>query len=172
MVWDTVSRLLSQPQLIIDQVKKGEHKPLGHLETNLDRVGHALARKKIEADRMLDAYKIGAVDLHTLKQKMDKIRSEEAELNDERLRLETELDKAEAQELNEQKLLEFCRNLPNTLASLAFADRRQVLREVMDKIVVDGDEVTIYGIIPVPDEKVEDASIELHSPYQGKGVYM
>jgi len=164
LVWETVSRLLSQPQLIIDQVKKGEHKPLGHIETNLDRVRHALARKKIEADRMLDAYKIGAVGLHTLKQKMDEIRSEEAELNSERLRLETELLKAEAQELNEEKLLEFCRNLPDTLASLAFADRRQVLREVVDKIIVDGDEVTIYGIIPVPDEKVEDASIESHSP--------
>ena len=163
LVWDTVSRLLSQPQLVIDQVKKGEHKPLGYLETNLDRVRRALARKKIEADRMLDAYRIGAIDLHTLKQKMDEIRSEEAKLNEERLRLETELHKAAAQELNEEKLLEFCQNLPSTLANLAFTDRRQILREVVDKIIVDGDKVTIYGIIPEPDQKVENASIE--SPF-------
>ncbi len=51
--------------------------------------------------------KIGVVDLQTLKQKMDEIRSKEAELNDERVRLETELHKAEAQELNEEKLLEW-----------------------------------------------------------------
>jgi len=164
VVWDSVSRLLSQPQLIIEQVKKrGQANPTAYLEANLDRVCQALGRKKVEADRMLDAYKIGAIDLPTLKQKMDEIKKEEAGLTEENLRLEKELNKAEAQELNEEKLYQFCQSLPTTLANLSFEDKRQILREVIDKIVLDGNEVTIYGIIPLPEEEARDMSVELPS---------
>lgn len=117
-------------------------------------------------DRMLEAYKIGAIDLQTLKQKMDDIRSEETGLKEEELRLEAELRKAEAQELNTEKLYEFCKSLPAVLTSLDFGERWQILREVVDKIVVDNGEVTIYGIIPpTPEEIGEDASTVLHSPW-------
>jgi len=165
LVWDTVSRLLSRPQLIIDHVKMDGHKPLKHLQANLDRVQQALAKKKIETDRMLEAYKIGAIDLQTLKQKMDDIRSEEARLNEEELRLKAELRQAQAQELNEEKLFEFCQSLPAVLTGLDFEGKRQILREVVDRIAIDGTEVTVYGIIPpTPEEIAEDASIVLHSP--------
>jgi len=164
VVWESVSRLLSQPELIIEQVKnRGQANPSAYLQANLDRVSHALGRKKVEADRMLDAYKIGAIDLQTLKQKMDEIKNEEAGLNEEKLRLEKELHKAKAQELNEEKLYQFCQSLPTTLANLNFEDKRQIFREVIDRIVVDGNEVTIYGIIPLPEEKAKDMSVVLPS---------
>ncbi|MBA7628202.1 hypothetical protein ES703_35678 [subsurface metagenome] len=130
VVWDNVSRLLFQPELIIEQVKnRGQANPGAYLEANLDRVSHALGRKKIEADRMLDAYKIGAIDLQTLKQKVDEIKNEEAGLNEEKLRLDKELHKAKAQDLNEEKLYHFCQSLPATLANLHFDDKRQILKK-------------------------------------------
>ncbi len=52
--------------------------------------------------------------------------------------------------------------LPTTLANLNFKDKRGILREVADNIIVNGDEVTIYGIIPVPEE-MKDMSVELPS---------
>jgi len=166
LIWDTVSRLLSQPQLIIDQVENDGHKPLEHLKANLDRVGDTLAKKKIEADRMLEAYKVGAIDLPTLKRKMEEIGKDEVELNEQKLKLESELRKAEAEDLNEEKLYEFCRSLPTVLTGLNFKDKRQILREVIDKIVMNGDLATIYGIIPPPpQENSEDASIVFHSSY-------
>jgi len=163
-VWDGVSRLLSRPELIMEQVKnRGQANPSAYLEANLDRLSHALGRKKVEADRMLDAYKIGAIDLQTLKQKMDPIKNEEAGLNEEKLRLEKELHKTKAQELNEEKLYQFCQSLPATLANLNFDDKRQILKEVIDKIVVDGNELTIYGVIPLPEEKASEMSVGLQS---------
>lgn len=112
---------------------------------------------------MLDAYKIGAIDLQTLKRKMDEVKKEEAELTEEKFRLKGELRRVEAQELNEEKLCEFCQNLPTTLANLTFEDKRQILREVVDKVIVNEDEVTIYGIIPMPEDKVDDVSVALPS---------
>ena len=56
-------------------------------------------------------------------------------------------------------------DLPAVLTSLDFGERRQILKEVVDKIVVGNGEVTIYGIIPpTPEEIGEDASTVLHSP--------
>ena len=164
MVWGTVSHLLSQPKLISEQVKNQEQHPAGaYLEATLDRVSQAIERKEIEADRMLDAYKIGAIDLPTLKRKMDAINSEKASLSEEQARFESELHKAQAQELNDEKLYQFCQSLPTTLTNLDFEDKRQILREVIDRIVVDGDDLTIYGIIPMPKDKAKDVPVELPS---------
>jgi len=65
---------------------------------------------------------------------MDEIKSQESTLTKEKEALETELQKAKAQELNEDRLNDFCRNLPNVLDSLDYNQRRQILKEVVDKI--------------------------------------
>lgn len=164
VVWETVSRLLSQPELVIEQItNRDQTSTVVRLETDLKRVCQAIEKKVIEADRMLDAYKVGAIGLPTLKQKMDEIKREETKLQEEKSRLERELNKAEAQELNEEKLYQFCQSLPATLSTLNFEDKRQILREVVDKIVVEADEVTIYGIIPMPEDTVNNMSIGLPS---------
>ncbi len=164
VIWETISRLLSQPQLIIEQIKnRSQANPGAYLKASLERVCQALERKRVEADRMLDAYKIGVMDLQTLKRKMDEVKREEAKLTEEKFRLEGELRRGEVQKLNEGKLYEFCQNLPTTLANLTFEDKRQILREVVDKVIVDEDEVTIHGIIPTPEDKVDDLSVVLPS---------
>jgi hypothetical protein len=91
--------------------------------------------------------KIGVIDLTTLKQKLDDVRSEEARLSEEKSMIEAELRQAEASELDEERLLDFCRSLKPILAGLDFKGKRQVLREVVDKIAIDGSAVTIFGII-------------------------
>ncbi len=117
------------------------------------------------AARMFEVLQIGVIDLTTLRQKLDALRCEEARLNEEELRLKAELRQAQAQELNEEKLFEFCQSLPTVLTSLDFEGKRQILREVVDKIAIDGSEVTIYGIIPpTPEDIADDASIVLPFP--------
>jgi len=166
VVWHTISKLLAQPELIVQQLQNRKYNPVAHLEANLDRVCQSLGRKRVEADRILDAYKIGAIDTQTLKCKMDEIKKEEAKLNNEKLSLEADIRKAQAEELNEEKLYQFCRGLPATLTNLNFEDRKQILREVVDKIIVDESKVTIYGIIPTAEGEAEDVPVELSSSRQ------
>jgi site-specific DNA recombinase len=162
-VWETISRLLGQPELILEQLQNPKHNPVAHIEANLDRVCQSLAGKTTEADRMLDAYKIGAIDIQTLKRKLDGIKKQQTELNSTKLSLEADIRKAQAEELNEEKLYRFCQSLPATLTNLGFKDRKQILREVVDRIVVDGNKVTIYGIIPKPVREVPDVPVALES---------
>jgi site-specific DNA recombinase len=158
LIWDTVAGLLNQPQLLTDQMKKDEHKSLEYLEANLDRINHTIAKKTVEADRMLEAYKIGVIDMKTLKEKVDKIRSEEAKLNEEKARIEAELLKAKAMNVDEARLREFCQSLPCILNGLDFNNRRSILREVVDKIEVNDGIANIYGIIPPPKNDVAISS--------------
>jgi site-specific DNA recombinase len=162
-VWETISRLLGQPELILEQLQNPKRNPVAHIEANLDRVCQSLAGKTTEADRMLDAYKIGAIDIQTLKRKLDGIKKQQTELNSTKLSLEADIRKAQAEELNEEKLYRFCQSLPATLTNLGFKDRKQILREVVDRIVVDGNKVTIYGIIPKPVREVPDVPVALES---------
>ena len=49
-------------------------------------------------------------------------------------------------------------------AGLIFlSNQRQILKEVVDKIVIDGNDVTIYGIIPLPEDKDGDVSVAYQS---------
>lgn len=164
LIWDIVCNTLNQPELVIEQMKKRDDQGLlAHLQANLDRVCCALEKRKMEEDRMLEAYKISVIDLHTLKAKMDEIKRERAELIEEKLKLEKELHEAQTNALNEEKIYEYCHLLPTALSNLDFRERKQILQEVIDRIVIDGDKVTIYGIIPMPTEYLQDVSIELQS---------
>lgn len=89
--------MLSQPELLVEQVKnRSLVDDTAYLGKSLDRVSHALEKKVVEANRMLDAYKVGVLALQTLKEKMDGMRKERAELGEEKSRLERELSEAKA----------------------------------------------------------------------------
>jgi chromosome segregation ATPase len=147
----------------MEQMKLDDCKPLEHLNDQINRINQASAKKTLEADRILEAYKIGAIDLPKLKDTMDEIKIQEAKLVREKESLEAELQKAKTQELSEERLNDFCNSLPSVLTSLDYNQRRQILKEVVDKIVIDGETVKIYGIIKPSLENVEDTDIVLHS---------
>lgn len=167
LVWDAVNELLSQPKLIINQVKQqNKRNGNGYLEASLQTVNQSIERKTLQVDRLLEAYKIGAINSQLLKREMDKIRGEQDKLIETKQDIERQLQEAEKQELNADYIERFCKNISVVLGSLSFEDKRQVLREVIDKIVVNDNEVYIFGIIPILTEESnneEKALIESQS---------
>jgi hypothetical protein len=64
-----------------------------------------------------------------------------------------QIQEAKTRELDEDYVKRFCEYISSILDNLSFEDKRLVLREVVDKIVVKNYEVSIYGIIPKYEEK-------------------
>ena len=60
---------------------------------------------------------------------------------------------------NEEKLYQLCQDLSTTLANLAFEDKKQILQGVVGKIIVNGDEVTICGVVPAPNKVTSDSRL-------------
>ena len=127
LVWKSVSELLQQPKKIMEQMKLDDCKPLEHLNDQLSRISQASTKKALEGDRILEAYKIGAIDLPKLKDTMDEIKTQESKLAREKEALESELQKAKTQELSEERLNDFCNSLPAVLTSLDYNQKRQIL---------------------------------------------
>jgi len=167
LVWDSVKELLSQPKLIIDQVEKqSQNNGNGYLRVSLQTMNENIGKKMAEVDRLLEAYKIGAIDSQLLKREMDKIKAEQEKSLQTKQDLEKQLQEAETHEISADHIERFCKNISVVFSNLNFEDKRQVLREVIDKIVVDGREVSIYGIIPMLEEDSidkEKVSIESQS---------
>ena len=81
LAWDSVKELLSEPKLVIEQIEKQKvNNGTSYLEDSLKTVNQKLTKITLEVDRLLEAYKIGAIDAQLLKREMDKTRAEQQHL--------------------------------------------------------------------------------------------
>ena len=154
------------PKLIVKQVEKQkECNGISYLEENLEAVNHKLTKKTLETDRLLEAYKIGAIDAQLLKREMDKIRAEQEALIKTKKGIEKEIQEGGEQHINADYIDRFCNSISRVLDNLSFEEKRMILREVIEKIVVKDNKVSIYGIIPQQEESddLEDVSIASRS---------
>lgn len=161
VVWDSVKELLSQPKLIIEQMEKQDSKleGTGYLQESLKAIGQKLAKKELQRDRLMDAYNVGAFDAELLKVQMDKLNAEKQKLEAAKQDLERQSEAAANHKINAGSIEAFCNKISLVFDSLTFTDKRFILREVIDKIVISGDEVTIYGIVPIYEDIKDNVSV-------------
>lgn len=165
LVCDSVKKLLSQPKLIIQQLENRASGTSGsdYLQESLKSVGQSLAKKNMQIDKLLEAYTIGAIDAELLKSQTDKVRADQQKLTEAKRDLERQLQEAASQQINADYIEKFCDSISSVFGSLTFAEKRFVLREILDKVVIDDKGVTIYGIIPIYEEGTQDVSIVTQS---------
>jgi site-specific DNA recombinase len=165
VVWDCVKELLSQPKLIIEQMEKRdlEMEESGYLQESLKAIGRKLAKKKLQIDKLLEAYTIGAIDAELLKRQMAKVKAEQQKLVVAKQDLKKQLQATANQKLNTDSIEAFCNKISSVFGSLSFTEKRFILREVLDKIVISGDEVTIYGIVPICEDVSGNVSVASQS---------
>ncbi len=165
VVWNSVKELLSQPKLIIEQMEKRdlEMEGSGYLQESLKAIDRKLAKKNVQIDKLLDAYTVGAIDAELLKGQMNKVKAEQQKLAAAKQDLGKQLKVAANQKLNTDSIEAFCNRITSAFGSLTFTEKRFILREVLDKIVISNNEVTIYGIVPIYEERNENVSVASQS---------
>ncbi|MFC1893558.1 recombinase family protein [Chloroflexota bacterium] len=165
VVWDCVKELLSQPKLIVEQMEKRDPEIGGsdYLQESLKSVGQNLAKKNVQIDKLLEAYTVGAIDSQLLKRQMDKVKAEQQKLIATKQDLEKQLQAAANQKINADSIEISCNKISSAFGSLTFTDKRFILREVLDKIVINGDGVTIHGIVPIYEDGSENVSVASQS---------
>ena len=92
---------------------------------------------------------------------MDKIKAEQEALIVTKRGIEKEIQEAGEHHIDAEYIDRFCYNISTVLDKLSFEEKRMILREVIEKIVVKDNEVSIFGIIPLQEEidGTENASI-------------
>lgn len=150
LVWENVSELLSDPQLLLEQYQlrqgEGDGTPQQQEQRRLERRLTALER---ETQRLLDAYQASALELAELSSRRTRIQEEQTRM---RQRLQ-ELRQQEADQQRRQAVKvsveEFCRTMEDALIQPSFETKQRILRLVVERIEFQEDQITIKHLIPV-----------------------
>ena len=123
----------------------------------------AVKQVKVKQDRLTDAYLNEAVDLQRYKGEMDKLRAQQEKLERIGQNIERRAKETQQSHYALEHLEKFCRQVARGLENLAFEEKQQLLRLVVERIVVDNGKVRIDTIIPTgqDDVKLRNARPEL-----------
>jgi site-specific DNA recombinase len=151
VVWQSLCQLLRTPSVIPHlhqswaQAKQEDLSVLEAQQSQLLQRRHRLERQD---QRLLDAYQAEIISLSELQSRRQKLSSEGQQIEQESQRLT----RAQQQTIHWQRVIEhaetFRRLLGDNLEQLSFEERQAVVRCLLNKVVVTGEQVDLYYVLP------------------------
>lgn len=154
VVWDHIVALLQQPEVLVGylrQQQEGDGPEITDAQRELKRLQRQRAALTRQDQRLLDAYQVGALELEELKVRRQRLREAEQQLEQREQILESQLAHAEKAATLQETVILFCDRLRTQLVNPGFALKQQILRLVIERIVVTDEEIVIQHIIPGQD---------------------
>ena len=149
LVWHSVSELLRDPQLLLDQYQLRQQPQHGTpQQQEQQRLERRLSALGSEERRLLDAFQAGLLELPDLKERSLRIAEEETRLRRRFVTLKQQHQEQQRQATLGTTIEDFCRNLSAALDHPSFETKQRILRLVVDKIEVLDDQITIKHMIP------------------------
>ncbi len=153
-VWTAIAEALRNPDLLLQEYERRMEQaatPEG-LDADRKRTAVALRRTHAHEDRITEAYVAEAMDLERYKGEMEKLRQQRTELE----RDAGEIDRREKQQHESRSAVDdlgrFCRQISQGLDAMTFEERQQLLRLVVERVIVEDGHVQVDAIIPAPQD--------------------
>jgi site-specific DNA recombinase len=154
IVWDDLARILSQPALIMQELARaqaGDWLPEA-LQARRTTLQRSLAQLERQQQRLLEVFLAEVIERH----EFDRKRREVSQMQSGLLQQLRDLDHQAQQQTEVAQLATgietFCQRLQPTLEHLTFAQRRQLVELLIDRILVDEHQVEIRYAIPTSDK--------------------
>jgi site-specific DNA recombinase len=154
LVWEQTSKLLEQPELVLQEYTRRAQKK----QRQQQDVKELLAKKKreskqreLEKERLLDLYQTGQVGLKEIEPRLKSLRAKITKLHEEWALVEKDA-QAEQQRLQLiEQFAMFTQQMTTNLATAGFAERKQIVRLLVEEVVVNttSEEITVRHILPV-----------------------
>jgi site-specific DNA recombinase len=150
LVWDHVSRLLLNPELVRDELqwRLNEQRSNHPAKVQQAKLEQELKRTTSAIDRLVVAYQEDLLSLPELRERMPSLRKKQATLR-------ANLEAAAAQLLDQETYLKLAENLESFLSRLqagiantTIEERQRVVRLVVKEVLVDTERVVIRHSIP------------------------
>jgi site-specific DNA recombinase len=150
LVWQDLCQILRQPALITHELARaqtGEWLPQA-LQARRQTLKSALAQLERQQERLLEVYLAEIVGRAEFERKRQELSQSQHGLAQQLRQLEAQTQKQiEVAELA-QSIETFCQRLEPTLDQLDFAQRRQLVELLIDRVIVDDGKVEIRYAIP------------------------
>jgi hypothetical protein len=153
LVWEQTCKLLEQPELVLQEythrVQKKQRQS-SEVTALLAKKTRELKQQEVEKERLLDLYQTGHVGLLEIEPRLKGIRAKIKKLHDECALVE----KDAKEEHHRLQLIEqfavFAQRMNTTLSTLGFAERRHLVRLLVEEVIVNTttEEITVRHILP------------------------
>lgn len=146
-VWEYVVRLLSNPSLLISKLA-GQGTDGHHLREELAFIEKQLREIRRKEDRLLEALLDEQVTLPGLREKGSELQAIRLRLERQRDELQVHISTTHDQAQLRETVLRYCKVLGSSVAKLDLDARQKFLRALLDEVIVNGNQVTLRGILP------------------------
>jgi len=173
LVWAEVRRHLESPALLMAGYARLRAEPTPRaddvLAHDVQGLQKQLAELDREAQRLLDAYQAGLIELEQLGRRHGLLRQRRAHVEGTLETLRGERVTARQQAQLHASLEAFVRDIRGALPTFSFAARQQLLRTVVDRVMVADGQLDVHFAIPLPDPPTEQRPEEdapLSAPFR------
>lgn len=150
LVWDAVVHLLDNPMLLADAWHAQEEED-GEID-EADRLETRLRKLQRQWTRLLDAFQDELLDKEELVQRKSRIDAERHNLQERLARLQQQCKQQQVKEQMLQDFATFCTKIRASLDDPTPAVQQEVIRLLIDHIVVSDNTIVIKHIIPTDDD--------------------
>lgn len=167
LVWQDLVELLSQPELIIQALHRaqtGEWLPQ-QLQARRQSLNQALAQLARQEQRLLEAYLAEVIELAELERKRQDIAQKQQALDRQLRQLETQLLKQLELSAITPSIEAFCQRVQQGLAQATFAQKRDLVELLIDRVIVDDTQVEIRYVIPTTEASTHTRFCHLRKDY-------
>jgi len=167
LVWTDLCQVLQHPEHLrqaLDRAKAGAWLPdeLRRRQLTLRGIQEALARQR---ERLLEAYLAEVVELAEFERKDGELRHRQEDLARQERELAVRSQRQLEVSVLAQSMIEICERLSCGLAHATFAQRRQLIELLIDRVVVTDGAVEIRYVIPTTDASTHTRFCHLRTDY-------
>jgi len=148
-VWDTTTKVLEQPDVVLAEMRRLKDDKRNPIEDEEVRLKREIMKCKERESRLVRLYQFGEIDDALIKE-------QSAPLKLRREGYEAELEKLTSQRLAmaemehmESRAEEYCRRMGQSLASFGFEEKRTALKALKIKAVVTATDVQVKGVLGI-----------------------
>jgi site-specific DNA recombinase len=150
VVWDTISELIEDPDLLIRELNKRNADNSQTKEILEQELQLCVARLKAipeEQRKLVEGYRKGLYADFMMREDMKVIQKEQAELEKRKAELERQITQRSITANQESQIRRLLKSIGTGLSSLDFSGKQELLRLLIEKVIYNGQSIEIQTII-------------------------
>lgn len=150
LVWQDLCLVLTQPEVVAHELDRahGGHWAPQELRVRLQTLSKTIELLELQKRRLLEAYLADVLPLPDFERKRRELVKKQEALHVQRTQLEATIDQRTELSNVAASIETFCMQVHPILDGATFAQRRQLVELLVDRVVVTEDEVEIRYVIP------------------------
>jgi site-specific DNA recombinase len=151
VVWDTVLELVKDPDFLIKELHRRNSNSSNTKEVLQRELQLCDARLKVMPDeqrRLVGGYRKGLYADFMMREEMETLQKEQAELKKRKEELERQLTQRFLTDHQEAQIRDLVKSISTGLNHVDFAGRQELLRLLVEKVIYSGQNIEIQTIIP------------------------